>query len=387
MGGKRSFFGNYKAWRQFNALPMNNKRIVFYSEGKTYWPFLRPYVKALIDTTDEQPIYVSSEIDDPGLTYCPERMKGFAVGEGAIRTLWFSSLKAKVLIMSMPDLQVFHIKRSMAYPVNYVYAPHGCASVHMILREKALDYFDTVFLSGPHNEKEIRRREELKGLKKKTLFNIGYPYLDELIATAEREGAPYPDGKRPLRVLLAPSWAEKGAGTLETVGNELIGLLLEAGFETIVRLHPLTRKLHPDCIEAIRRSYSGHHLFKLEADTTGKRTLMNADIMISDWSAIAMEFSFSRLRPVLYIDVPRKAINPHYEEIDIQPFEVKVRNEIGAVLHPDKIHDAPEVILRLSSDFSKRGASIRKIRDENVFNIGQSAVKGAEALVQLANNR
>jgi YidC/Oxa1 family membrane protein insertase len=377
---------NYSAYRKFEALPIEQKRIVLYSEGKTYWPFLKPFVTALIETTNEHPIYVSSDENDPGLKYCPERMQGFQIGEGTIRTLWFSSLTCKVLIMTMPDLQVFHIKRSKVYPVNYVYANHGCDSIHMVLREQALDYFDTIFLSGPHNEKEIRSREHLKGLPAKKLFNIGYPYLDELIKDAEPYLTQYPSEERPLCVLIAPSWSEKGSGTLETVGNVLVGLLLNAGFETIVRPHPQTRKLFPECIEEIRRTYSGNPLFTLDENANNKKSLMKADILITDWSAIAMEFSFSRLRPVLYIDVPKKTMNPNYTELGIEPLEVSIRTEIGAVLHPDNIHGVVTILNQLGENIPAFSDKINIIREKTVYHIGQSAIIGAETLVHLADD-
>ncbi len=406
MSSKPSFWTCLSGYRTFQKLPPDKRRIVFYSEGKSYWPFLRPFVKALLETTNETPTYVSSEADDPGLTYAPDRMTGLTVGSGFLMMLWFNSLKANVLAMSTPDLEVFHVKRSKAQPVHYVYLMHGSDSVFMVLREQALDYFDSVFCSGPHNVTEIRRREELKSLPAKKLWEIGYPYQDELIEKAEKEFSRYSGdvsrdsgdvsrysgdvrqdtGKNdPLCVLVAPSWSENETGTLETCGIELVGSLLDAGFETVLRPHPRTWMLRPKCIEAIVRKYDGVPNFKVETSTTGSESLMKADILISDWSAIALEYAFSRLRPVLYIDVPPKAINPNYKELGLDPFEVSVREKIGAVLSPSNVANAPEIIRGLCADPGKMTEQIRNVRDENVFNVGSGAVAGAKVLVELAN--
>lgn len=383
---KASFWTCWKNLRAFGKLPPERRRIVFYSEGKSYWPFLRPFVRALLETTDETPTYVSSEPDDPGLTYAPERMNGFVVGSGLAMTLWFTMLKADVLAMSSPDLELFQVKRSKTHPVHYVYLMHGSDSVFMALRERALDHFDSVFCSGPHNITEIRRREELKSLPAKRLWEVGYPYQDELIEKAKSEDANRIKND-PLCVLVAPSWSEDGTGTLESCGVELVGALLDAGFETILRPHPRAWMLRPECIKKIVQKYEGNANFKVETSTTGMDSIVRADILISDWSAIALEYAFSRLRPVLYIDVPPKAINPNYKELGLEPFEVSVRNKIGRVLAPSEAARAPEIIRELCADPEKMTGQIRKIRDENVFNVGTGAAEGAKILVRLADEK
>ena len=383
------FLECYRGFRNYGKLPLEKKRIVFYSESKAYWPFLAPFVKTLLETTDEHLVYVSSETDDPGLTSHPERVSGFVIGSGMIRSFWFSMLKANVLVMTMPDLDIYHVKRSQTHPVHYVYVMHGCDSVSMVLREQALDRFDSIFCAGPHNIEEIHKREQMKNLPAKNLVEVGYPYQDELIAAATNEPqfGEKPGTDRPIRVLLAPSWSDKNVGTLETVGHELVGILLDAGFETTLRPHPQSRKFHPKVIESIRKTYGHRPGFVLEADTTGKESLMKADILISDWSAITFEFAFSRLKPVLYIDVPKKAMNPNYEELGIVPFEVRIREKIGAVLAPSNIRRVPEEIRRLCSSENSYQEHLRSILTENVYNVGSSAVIGAAELVKLADQR
>ncbi len=385
MKNKPSFWTCFQGYRRFQKLPHERRRIVFYSEGKIHWPFLKPFVEALLKTTGETPTYVSSEADDPGLMFAPDRMSGIVIGFGLTMTLWFTGLKAEVLAMTNPDLNLMHVKRSSVYPVRYVHVCHGADSVSMVYREQALDHFDAVFCAGPHQISEIRKREAMKNLPPKRLYEIGYPYQDELIAEAERRRtAPY-DGSRPLRVLVAPSWSASGDGTLETCGMELIGALLDAGFQTTLRPHPRTWTLRPKCIGAIIRKYERKSNFKVETSTTESESLLEADILISDWSAIALEYAYSRLQPVLYIDVPRKVLNPNYRELDLEPFEISVRKKIGDVLAPSEVARAPEIIRALCADPGKMTEQIRKIRDENVFHVGASAVAGAKALVELTD--
>lgn len=382
-----SFWKNFQDYRAYSKLPEEYKRIVFYSEGKTYWPFLKPFVRSLLDGSEERLCYISSEPNDPGLTFAPERMAGLCIGSGFLRSLFFSTLKAKVLAMTMPDLDIYHVKRSQVAPVHYVYLMHGCDSVSMVLREQALDRFDSVFCAGPHNIEEIRKRESMENLPAKNLVQVGYPYQDELIADAAGRTEHFPDGKRPLKVLLAPSWSQDKVGTLETVGLKLVEILLEAGFETTVRPHPQTRKFLPKCVQQIDQKFRDNKLFHMESDTTGKESLLQADLLISDWSAITFEFAFSRLRPVLYIDVPRKAMNPNYEKIGLTPFEVRMRDQLGAVLKPEDIQLAPEKIRELCQDAPAQAEKIKKILHENVYNVGNSANIGAQSLIDLLSGK
>ena len=87
-----------------------------------------------------------------------------------------SRIDSKLVIMTMPDLNQFHIKRSKASKeVNYLYIFHAIVSSHMVYRKGAFDYYDTIFCVGPHHVEEIRKTEELYQLDSKKLVSIGYP--------------------------------------------------------------------------------------------------------------------------------------------------------------------------------------------------------------------
>jgi len=66
----------------------------------------------------------------------------------------------------MLDLGNFDLKRSI-HPVHYIYMFHSLISTHMADHENSFDNYDTILCAGPHQAREIRRREEMKGLKPK----------------------------------------------------------------------------------------------------------------------------------------------------------------------------------------------------------------------------
>ena len=101
------------------------------------------------------------------------KIKSFYIGTGNARIQFFVTLQAKILLMDMPDLGSFHIKRSKVHPVHYIYIFHSMFSSHSYLRKEALDNYDTIFCVGKHHIDEIRKAEEVYGLKPKKLINYG----------------------------------------------------------------------------------------------------------------------------------------------------------------------------------------------------------------------
>ena len=252
-------------------------------------------------------------------------------------------------------------------------------STHMIYREAAFDHFDTVFCVGPHHELEIKATEEKSDLPAKTLFQHGYPRLDTIIEEIRHE-PPTPTSSEP-RILLAPSWGPNGI--LETCGDFLVGRLLEAGYHVTVRPHPMTRKLSGEQLDALNRRYSTHGYFAFEENVASTETLRRSSLMISDWSGAALEFAFSRERPVLFIDVTRKINNPRWQDINIEPIEASIRNEIGTILDPNQLSKAPEYVTDLIGRKNEYRVRIQKARDRYIFNLGNSAIVAADYLAEL----
>ena len=114
-----------------------------------------------------------------------------------------------VVVMTMPDLNQFQIKRSR-FSVHYVYVQHSLVSLHMIYRKGAFDHFDTVFCSGDHHIAEIRAMESKYKLPRKNLVKHGYGRLDSILserARRRRSSADRPAVKK--HVLIAPSLGER----------------------------------------------------------------------------------------------------------------------------------------------------------------------------------
>ena len=97
--------------------------------------------------------------------------------------------------------------------------------------------------------------------------------------------------------------------------------------------------------------------------------------MISDWSGISFEYAFTFERPVIFIDVPKKILNPNSDDISLEPIEISIRNKIGHVVSPKDLEKIPSLISSIYDD-DKNKEDIIKIRTD-------SSAIGAEYIQKL----
>jgi len=186
-----------------------------------------------------------------------------------------------------------------------------------------------------------------------------------------------------IRVVVAPSWGD--SAVLETQGVELLSVLLEAGYDTTVRPHPMTVKRSPQVIQELASSFGNHHRFRLQIEIEDKASLYESNVMISDWSGVAIEYALACEQPVIFIDVPKKNLNPEVNAIPNIPFETTIREKIGRVVPSSALDTLPTVIEELNNSSRTFVDRIRSIREESVFNLGNSSQVGAGYLVELLN--
>jgi len=369
--------------KKFQNLDRKERQIVFYSENQNSMIIFESLINELIHKFNVNICYVTSSKDEPILKTTNEKIKTFCVGEGIARTKFFLNLEADILIMTMPDLETFHIKRSKVYPVHYVYIFHAIASTHLVYRKKAFDHFDTIFCVGDFQIKEIKSTEKIYDLKPKRLVSFGYNHLDNLIEKYSKEKKSVLKENNSIQVLIAPSWGIDGL--IETNIEEVIDILLVAGYRVVLRPHPMSQKKSKKKISYLDKKFSSNPNFILEQDITTFDSLSQSDIMISDWSGIAIEFAFTFERPVLYIDVPKKILNPDFTEIPHIPIEESIRDKIGVTISKSDVKSIPKKIEELCKKPELMKEQIKKIRDATVFNIGESSKIGARQIIELLN--
>ena len=357
---------------------------MFYSEGAADWPHLSAVVEELITRHDQPVTYLTSTMDDPVFEKSNDNLKAFCIGSGTMRTMLFKTINVRLFVMTLPDLETYHLKRSV-FPVHYVYIYHALNSSHRAYRTGAFDNYDTVFCVGPHHEKEIRATEKAYDLKAKNLVEHGYDRLDAIIRKRD-EQPPYVASSGPARrVLLAPSWGQCSFIEAANIGGPLIRLLRNAGHELTLRLHPMTVRRFPKLAGKLKAEFGGEGQgsFTVGTDMDEQMSLQRSDIMISDWSGAGSEYAFGLERPVLYINTPAKVNNPEYQKIDISPLEEVIREQIGAIIEPTALEEAPAALERLCGQREAFLEKMRAAREEWVYNVGSSAKVGAAELMRM----
>ena len=111
---------------------------------------------------------------------------------------------------------------------------------------------------------------------------------------------------------------------------------------------------------------------KFELDFSNADSIYNSDIVITDWSSTCFEFSYVTLKPCIFIDTPPKIYNRDYEEIGIEPLELKLRNIIGKRYAPNKFDGMSNDIDEMLENKNAYTDKIRNIRTEYVANYGKS---------------
>jgi len=371
---------DWKEVKRFKKLDKKDRSIVFYLESEYDFIFFKPIVEKLTQEYDTKICYVTSSKTDPMLNCNDKNILPFYIGDSVARSNFFLNLEATIMVMTMPDLETLYIKRSKIYPVHYVYVFHSLSSTHYVYKKTAFDNFDTIFCTGNYQITEIQEREKKFNLKKKKLVKHGYVMLDALINEVQNTNIKKNISNNKV-VLVAPSWGANGL--IETKGQEIVQILLDSGFDVILRPHPVTLKKSNKIIQKIEKEFKGNLNFKLETDIRNTESFFLSDCMISDWSGVAIEYAFAFEKPILYVDTPQKINNPECDQINLVPLEEKIRSQIGEVLSLPQLSLIPSKINQFLQSQNKFKEKIQKIKEETVFNVGNSGEQGAKYLLEL----
>tara|TARA_B100000029_G_scaffold63138_1_gene56587 strand:- start:246 stop:1400 length:1155 start_codon:yes stop_codon:yes gene_type:complete len=376
---KLSISDEWKNLNKFKKLSDDERSIVFYAENKASMNHFRTLISELTENLDLQICYVTSVKDDPIFSSNNNKILSFYIGDGVIRTQFFLTLKAKTLIMDMPDLQTFHIKRSKVYPVHYIYIFHSMFSVHSYLRKKALDNYDTIFCVGQHHIDEILESEKRYNLKPKKLIKYGFGRLDTLLK--EKNTFENSINSKKNLIIIAPSYGKNNL--LHKCGIQLIEILLKSNFQILLRPHYKTINESQSLIDSIIKNFGENPNFSLERGIIPFESFYNSKCMISDWSGISMEYAFTFEKPVIFLDVPKKILNPDYDEIELEPIEISIREKIGYVILPNNLGTIPKILNSYENSIDDFNQEIKNIRSKTVFNIENSGKIGAEYISEL----
>lgn len=353
---------------------------MFYSEKSGFYKYFADVIDYLLGHSNIVIHYITSDPQDQvfALAEKQQRIKPYYIGEKRLITLMMK-MDADMVVMTMSDLNNYHIKRSyVRKDIEYVYVFHYPLSTHMVLHTGALDHYDTILCVGEFQVPEIRKQEELNRLPEKKLVMCGYGQLEKL----QRQYDVMPSGNSKCKkILIAPSWQEDNI--LDSCIDTLLQELLGKGYHIVVRPHPEYVKRYGRRMDAIVKQYgeySGEDL-DFELDFTSNTSIFDSDVVITDWSGTAFEFSFVTGKPAVFINTPMKVNNPDYEKLGIEPQEIALRNKVGISLDPSDISGCNGKIQQL---MERQEEYIRKniaLRDMLIANYGHSGEVGGSYIL------
>lgn len=358
-----------------------NKHIVFYSENNGFYKYFEKVIDYLLAHSNLTIHYITSDPDDSIFEKAEKdsRIRGYYIGQKRLITLMMK-MDADMVVMTMPDLENYHIKRSyVRKDAEYVYMFHYPLSTHMVLHTGALDHYDTILCVGEFQFAEIRKQEELYHLPQKKLVLCGYGQLEKLQDAYDKTKKQVYDKKK---ILIAPSWQE--GNILDSCIDDLLAELLGKGLDVVVRPHPEYVKRYKRRMDAIVSRYQGYKGADLtfELDFTVNTSIFDSDVVITDWSGTAYEFSFVTGKPSVFIDTPMKVNNPEYKKLGIEPLEISLRDQVGIRLNPKRLEGVYEKIAELFNRQLDYQKSNLKLRNKYIANYGHSGEAGGKYIIE-----
>jgi YidC/Oxa1 family membrane protein insertase len=167
--------------------------------------------------------------------------------------------------------------------------------------------------------------------------------------------------------------------------NELLGL----DIIIIVRPHPQFIQVYPERIDSLKSEFSkfieeGKLVFDL--DLLDNSSIFKSDILITDWSNIAFEFSFCTLKPSIFINTPIKILNPNYEEFGLEALEISLRDKIGVSIDVEKISELKNVIMSMLEQKDAYKQKIEDIVKQYLYYPGKSGEAGGTYILDQLEN-
>lgn len=363
-----------------------NKKLVFYSESNGFYKYYKGIIEYLLKHTNIVIHYITSDFNDNifNLEKESNQIKAYYIEEKKLITLMMK-MDADVVVMTMPDLDNYHIKRSyVRKDITYVYIPHGIDSINLTQRYKTINSYDVFLAAGKYQRLEAEKTNELFGLNNE-IVNWGYTLIDDMLANYKKTKKQVKDSKI-KSILIAPSWQKDNICDL-CLDELLDQLKKNKDYQITVRPHPQEVRHAKEKFDLLKERYKDNDNIIIQTDFSKNAEVLEADLLITDWSGIGYEYAFTTKKPVLYIDTPMKIMNPHYKDIGVEPFNIWTRNVIGKSLKPTELSKVNKTVKELLSNGESYKKDITNLLNDSVYNLGHADEAGALAIIDCVKKR
>jgi len=356
----------------FLFFQLKKKRdFVFFSESHNY---KFNYID-LLNFLNKKP-YITSIITSDINEYFDLKKDNYDVyfiGKGFIRTIIFNFLSCKYMITTMTDLGN-NLNKSL-FCENYVYFFHCMHSTHKIYTPKAFDNYDIIFSVGTFQSEEIKKNEIINDLNKKKIYETGYFYLDYLVKNSNKSIA------EKNSILFAPSWNYDEDSLFNKHAASIISNLIDSGFNVIFRPHPEIIKRNKKQYDYIVNRFGISKNFILDISPSNIKSMEKASLLITDNSAISIEYSFAFYRPVIFLDYKEKIHNKNYHSISSVTFESTFKKEIAFSVPIEDLNNLNLICENIIKNYKFDNHKIDLFKNNFLSNISKSSKVAAEFLI------
>jgi len=309
-------------------------------------------------------VYLSADPDDPGLNFLKEKgIEAHCLGHMNAAIVQLNRLKADVIVMTTPQLEVVQLKRSKDVR-HYCHLIHAPIDIHTY-KKFAFDHYDSVLCSSTFQMENLRQLEQDRNRPAKKLLETGCTYYDLK--------SPETDNSQRDALLLAPTWGEKSF--LAQGGIEVIKELLSLDYPLIFRPHPQSWISDKELLDTLVETFQDNPHFILDSSPDNGPSLKRAKIMVCDFSGVIYDFILLQQQPVIAVE--RNWKDGGYESSDLtnKQSTYALLEKAGEVLPFSEIEHLPEAVERALSKKVAPGLS-----DPFIFNFGKAGKIAAEQI-------
>jgi len=329
--------------------------IAFYCEGAQYYLTFCPILDAL-DKLNHPYTFLTSNKTCPSFNRHSPLAHFIYIGVGNKAYTYLNTLKADILVLTTPGLNVLHIKRTRG-------VRHYCHIVHsltpMTYRAFGIDYFDSVLVANEVQKEYTKAVYKAHNIPPKYIQIVGSTYLDELDKIKQTLIKKHKDNKSNTKhltskdsvpnIVISPSWGKESL--LSKYGLLLLEPLAKSGFNIVVRPHPQSfiSPSEAQNIASLKQALSPYPNISWDKDSPNIYAFAKADLLIGDFSSSIFDFFCLFEKPVISLDFSFNRAGYDYADLDSPIWAIETLKESSVRISAKDFLDIKNIILKALS--------------------------------------
>lgn len=361
-----NFFKSVSELLKLSNIDLKYRKYIFFSEGKFYTDHFIDILENLNKLSSKEYIHYIT-LDKFDHQKLSKHANVYVINNNFLVRLLFKIIKCENFIMTMSDLGN-HLEKSKNCK-NFVYFFHAASSIFRRYTKNAFKNYDIIFANGEYQKKELIYEEKKFKIPKKKIITTGYFFLDRLKKISSKNTSVI------NCILFAPSWNYSEKNLFDNYSIKIIDHLLINNLKVIVRPHPEHFKRSQNVVNEIKMKFSHNENFVLDTNYSNLNSMEKAQILITDNSAIDIEYMLVFKRPVIYLDYVDKVHNSESFN-ELKTIEDEFKMSFGEILNIENLSYLSEFCLSVKKkniDTDK----IRKFEKKFFSSLGKSASTAA----------